>query len=810
MRRLLDLFARPATRHPIRVLAGLLVVTVGLGWFASRVEMEVDLSAFADEGSETVAALDRVRSEFGVAENAIQVLVDAGPGGDVLAADGIRAVASLEHGVADLLGDRVRVDTDGTPAIRSLSRIVTASLDDRGVDLADASDEQTRAAITRLLEQEPQLARFTSFERDLDVPQARATLLLVEVASDLTEDEAVEAARDVQVRFADGGATTPGGDAYRVLVFSTGLLMEGLLAEIEREMPTLLALALLVVLGVLLLVLRSPTDVVVGLVGLVTIVLWTFGVIAILGPGYLGLRGQFSQIGIVVPVLLVGLGIDYLVHLTYRYREQRAAGDGPALAAHRSVHTVGAALVLATGATAVGFASSSTAPLDVLADVGIFTAAGVVCGFVVMLLLVPSVNTLRRRPSAASVRLGSRRASPRSPSERVFAVPVRLATRTPAAALVVGGLLAGAALIASTDLETTFDAGDFVPEDSDVGRIYATQHELFGGDLAETTYVIVDGDLGDPALVTALLASHRALTDVEDVRTIGDEAQARSIATLALAAARELTGDPDPDLAELVAGIDDLRPLYGQLRSSVGAAVVDELLSRDADAGVVQIPTMAGTGSAAERMRDDIVTVFDPVVSAGATITVVSEQLVVSEMADELRRFQGRSILVALGAVLVLLVGYYGVARRRPFLGLAALLPAAFSVSMLFGSMRVLGISFNPVTSTITAISLGIGVPYGIHLVNRFTEELARGSDPVAACRSSIERTGMALAGSALTTLGAFVVLSTSGLVPVRQLGTLGALSITFALLGALLLQPGALLSWARWRERRAARSRRP
>jgi hypothetical protein len=38
----------------------------------------------------------------------------------------------------------------------------------------------------------------------------------------------------------------------------------------------------------------------------------------------------------------------------------------------------------------------------------------------------------------------------------------------------------------------------------------------------------------------------------------------------------------------------------------------------------------------------------------------------------------------------------------------------------------------------------------------------------------------------------------------VRQLGLLGALSIAFALLAALLVEPGALLLWARHQERRA------
>jgi uncharacterized protein len=796
---LLELFARPATRHPRLVLVGLVAATLVFGAFATRLGMEVDLAAFADEDSEVVAALDRVQSDFGVAEGAIQVLVDAGPGGNVLDADGLRAVEDVRQQAVDLLGDRVRVDAAGERAIRSLSGLVAGTLEDRGIALVDASDEHVRDAIAHLLDLEPQLARFISFERDLAIPAGRATFVLVELDPGLGDDGALAAARAMDERFAGGDAPTAGHGDLQVRVFSADLLMDGLLDEIEREMPVLLGLAVLVVLVVLWFILRSLLDLLVGLAGLVMTVIWALGLITILGPEVLGWRGEFSQIGIVVPVLLVGLGIDYTVHLVFRYREQRSAGDEPAFAAHRAVHTVGAALVLATGATALGFASSAAAPLTVIADVGIFTAAGVICAFVVMVLLVSAANSVRgRRSTTASTRIRDRR------SERFLATPARVATRAPVAALTVGALLAGSALVASTELETAFDASDFVPEDSDIGRTYAAQTELFGGDLAETTYVIVDGDLGDPLLVAALLDAHDALGEVQHVRNVDGEAEARSIATLALSAMRELTGDPDPDLGALAEGIDDLRPLYDQLREAAGTSTVAELLNRDATAGVVQILTMAGTGSDTEQLGGDVLVAFAPVEAVGATVTITSEQLVLSEMAEELRTFQARSIVTALVAVLILLIAYYGLARRRPTLGIAALLPAAFSASMLFGAMWLLDISFNPVTSTITAISLGIGVPYGIHVVNRFTEELGHDHDPVRACRTTIDRTGMALTGSALTTLGAFVVLSSSGLTPVRQLGLLGALSIVFALLGAMLIEPGALLLWARRDQRRA------
>lgn len=149
--------------------------------------------------------------------------------------------------------------------------------------------------------------------------------------------------------------------------------------------------------------------------------------------------------------------------------------------------------------------------------------------------------------------------------------------------------------------------------------------------------------------------------------------------------------------------------------------------------------------------------------------------------------------------VLLLVAGYYAVTERRPMLGVIALVPATISASLVVGFMWLLGISFNVLTATLTAIAVGIGVPYGVHLVNRFVEDLGE-HDPDTAISRTLASTGGALVGSALTTLAAFAVLAFSGLPPIRSLGLLGGAGIAFALLAAVLVEPGALLAWARRR----------
>ena len=823
MSTLLAALARPATRWPGRVIALIAGVTLVLGVAATNLEMETDLAEFGSDDSEIVAALDRVEAEFDRSGAAVQVIVDAGEGGDVLDASGLAALREVEAVIAEELSEQVRDDADGNPRIVSLGGPLVERLERDGATADAAGDAQVADAAGEVLAEQPALAALTSADRDLDAGSARAATVLAELDPDLPTSDRVDAAERLQAGLGiDEGLTSELGEAT-VAVSSPELTNEELERETQQEAPLLLGLALLAVIAILWLLLRSVFDVVVGLVGLATTLAWTFGLIAVAGPGMLDWVGPLSQVGVVVPVLVVGLGIDYAVHLTSRYREQRVAGQSPPVAARTAVRTVGAALVVATVATAVGFATTAAAPLEVIADFGVFTAIGVVVAFLVMALLVPAARVLRDRQTPRRARTARE-----LPIGRVMGRAAGIAQRGPVAVLLVAAAVLAVAGVAATDLSTQFDRDDFVPEDSDVGELHDRQDELFAGELTETTYAIVDGDLTDPDVVEALRSGQDNLADVEHVRTDpAGQPQATSVVSLLDTAHAE--GGVDgaqpageqgpqeaeepgeaPDAGETPAQGDaaDLDEVYERLGDERGEEV-ERFLRDDAGAALVEVRTSGGDGGA-EQLGEDVADAFAPVVEAGAQVSVASEAMVIAEMADDLRDFQAQSVAVTLLAVLVLLAGYYGVTRRRPMLGVIAMIPSVTSAVLILGTMGLLDVSFDALTATLTAIAVGIGVPYGVHVVNRFTEDHARAGDIAVASRRMLATTGGALAGSALTTFGAFVVLSFSGLALIGRMGLLGAAGIAFALVAAVLVQPAALVLWARAQARRQPSAHRP
>ena len=53
-------------------------------------------------------------------------------------------------------------------------------------------------------------------------------------------------------------------------------------------------------------------------------------------------------------------------------------------------------------------------------------------------------------------------------------------------------------------------------------------------------------------------------------------------------------------------------------------------------------------------------------------------------------------------------------------LGLIAMIPVAISVIWIIGTMYLIGYSLNVMTVMVTSLTIGRGITYGIHMVERF------------------------------------------------------------------------------------------
>lgn len=803
---LLERMARAVARTPGLVLIALVAVTVVLGGFATQQTTDTDLTSFAPD-SDLARAFERVEEDFSGGGAPIQVIVDAGAGGDVLSPAGLAA--------ADAIADAVRAEETvdlaaGERGVVSFGGPVVGALEAQGVDPAEADAGEIAAAV-EVAYQDPLAAQALGLLSG-EPGDSRAGLVIIELDPSLSDSEAAED----QLAAADAIAAVDAQTSeVEIDAFSQAILADQLQSQSQDEMPRLLGVSLLLIVGILAFQYRSAGDVALGFTGLIVTIMWMFGIGVLLGPDFLGVVGPFTQISTAVPVLLVGLGIDYAIHLNSRYREEQNHGVPPDRASATAVRAVGGALVLATVTTMVGFLTNVVSPLPPMADFGVFTAVGVLSAFVVMALLIPSargvldarprgqVKVQRRREKAAAKEAAGRTASA-SGLSAVMGRTAAFAEHIPRITLAVAAVVTVVAGVAATQIETSFSQDDFIPEDSEPGIVLEKVDRLFGGDLTEQTYIIVDGDVTDPEALAALEQVQAELADTQFVRSSGGEAELTSPLTLLrrlavqdpvfAAAAGDLGFDPAQGLAD-DADVEAVFELAREAAPDLSAQVIGE----DGESALVSIATNAGQDDA-QAAADAIDTAVAPLRDAGLETVVVSQFLVFDEVLDAMTDSQTQGIAITLVAALILLVAYYGFVDRKPLLGAITMVPSIAVVGWILGTMVLLDISFNVLTAMVASIGIGIGVPYGIHVTHRFLEDRRRYDTVDEAVRQTLTHTGGAMAAAAATTAAGFGVLVFASLEPLRQFGVIVALTIVYSLLAAVLIQPACLKLWGEWR----------
>jgi predicted RND superfamily exporter protein len=567
---------------------------------------------------------------------------------------------------------------------------------------------------------------------------------------------------------------------------------------------------------------RSWADMGVTMLVIIMSITWMNGIGVLLGPKYLGVIGNFSEILQIIPILLIGLGVDYAIHMTSRYREELGEGEPVVEAAGRATRTVGIALVLATVTTSVGFLTNVVNPITAIADFGILAAVGITSAFILMLTVVPSIRVLLDRRAEAAETLPRQVFAQQG--ERLLPNLMGrssiLAQKVPRVTLAVALLLGAAGAYGYTELNTEFSFTDFLPEDAPALETFTTITEEFGGGFGEETEVIIEGDVATVEVHNAIAVAWGNLATTPNVVQFGDRAAAESPVSVIgqLVTPPDQGGDPEAyhpafALAATSAGLQadltvapgtDVDALYRE-----ALAVADDPMRRviaEVDGAFlfvdVGVSTQAGE-SGALTLRDDLQSAFQPVRDAGASTVATNQNIISQGVAQSLRDSQLSSLfLTVLVAGLILVINFW-FESRRPGLGLITILPVALIVLLVFGIMAARGIPFNPVTAMIANLAIGIGVPYTIHITHRYQEDRLRFATPEEAIRSTTTHTGGALAGSAFTTAAGFGVLITSTLKPFQQFGEVTFWSIVTAMVGAVFVLPSLLVLWDRWHRSR-------
>lgn len=108
--------------------------------------------------------------------------------------------------------------------------------------------------------------------------------------------------------------------------------------------------------------------------------------------------------------------------------------------------------------------------------------------------------------------------------------------------------------------------------------------------------------------------------------------------------------------------------------------------------------------------------------------------------------------------------------------------------------MYLFDIPWNPLTITMSSLTLGIGVDYGIHLFERFEYEVnEHGQTSLGAAATAVSKLSRPIIGSSFTTIFGFGVLVLSRFPVLANFGKTTVLAISLSLVTAFTILPAVL-----------------
>ena len=861
MKLLTNFFSSAATKRPVVTILVVVLLTGFFGYMAGQAE-ELSTSFGGELDTPEIQAQSKLGEYFQTSgsQSVFQIIVS---GEDVLTVDGYLAWQEINKAVLQSEIYPYLVKDQGGAVQGFFAPVDFAKAFNPTLNVSAMSDEQFKQLYNQANGQMPPefkafAAALLSSTYDEDKTTASAGLAIVTIDSSLIVEEFggsdgafIEQPR-MEVALSDALSEISIGD-IKVSGFSFGLLLGNEGDDFLQEIGILFGQAFIIILVVLAYIFfirprkgfgilksgrRTFSDLLLSLGAILLSIGWMQGAGTILGPGYLDIIGAPNQVSQIAPIILIGLGVDYAIHFTSRYREEIGSGNSIIGSTSSTLKSVGIALTLATLATIVGFLTNIVSPLPELKDFGILVSTGIFFAFFLVMTFVPAIRTLldKRAETKGNISTEAFSSSGESVLNKIAASSGIIPKRLKLVALALLVAISGYGYFSFTNLETIFEFTDFLPEDDPVVQTLDLLTEEFGGGFGETTAVLIEGEnLATPEIHNALIESINNLSDKENIVVYAGNVAAESvIGTVGqlLAPQGAAPGAPPamPDMellgtlgsfgVDLMSGsqgIDalrvkdsgDVQGLYEYLVSTDPEAFLASLYFNEEStvtAQQVRITTSAGSLGAAQ-LRDDIYDAFTPLSSLGVSIAATNDAIVTQSVSDLISESQFQSLIFAILASMTFLILYYLIDIRKPFLGVITILPVVAIVMGTYLGMYFLDIPLNPVTSTLSGLAIGIGVPFVIHVTNRFRETLLVAPNPVEAVKTTLKTTGGSLFGSAFTTMAGFGILMTSSLKPFQQMGQVVVVALGFALVASILILPTLLVFWANYHNKKTAKS---
>ncbi len=510
-----------------------------------------------------------------------------------------------------------------------------------------------------------------------------------------------------------------------------------------------------------------------------------------------------SAVVLTMPALVYVLGISGAIHIVNYYRDALEHGD-PKTAPFEAISQGWLPCTIAAGTTAIGLGSLCISDIAPIKTFGLYSALGVICTLVLVLMVLPSLLQVwpvvtpakRLHPSlAGSGGLGSR------VRRWMFQSVIDHHAVVTVVCLAVL-LLAGYGL---TKMKTTVMLTKLFSEDHRIISDYRFLEEHLGELIPMEVVLRVNKEecslsfLERMQLVTAIRTELESIEDVGG--TLATPTFSPELEDLAPQPRRRRGGLAGA--MQAVLGLKDRARIENSVRNKRLLKYRDEFLNGDflgesEDEELWRISARIGAlndvdyGLFVSTIREHV----EPVIEEqrakgikGLDVTYTGVIPVVYKSQRTLLDNLFQSFGSAFGLIAIVMI----VVLRNPVAGLVSMLPNVFPAVAVFGAMCLMGIEIDIGSMMCASVALGVGVDDTIHFLTWFRRGLDSTGNRLQAIMLAYERCATAMVQTTIISGLGLSVFALSSFMPTQRFGYLMVTLLTAALVGDLLLLPAIL-----------------
>ena len=720
------------------------ICTIFFSYQIKNLSIDADILSSLPDNDPDAALLKRIGEKFG--GNSMGIII--------LETDNIYQTEVLEH--VRSITDTLSV-IEGISSVSSLTNIINIKGGDFGIEIGRLVDEYELPSTPEELQTlRNNVLSNEMYKGSIVSDDGTATLIIFTL-----EDGANVNTVAKTVINKTGALHLP----EKLYYIGSPMLVTYISDLMKSDLTRLLPFAFLLIAIILFLSFRSASGVILPLLTAVLAIIWSLGIMSILGY-------KMSMISNNIPIILLAVGSAYTIHVLNRINQLRTSDRDKAIS--KALAYVIIPVMLAAVTTIIGFISFIFgAYLEMIIDFGIFTALGTFFACLLSIFFVPAlldVFTSEKRNKD----LVSKKVKKSFLSENFLSPLKILLFKHPKYVLTTWSVLIMLSIVGVFFIKRSVDIQEYFKKGNPTREAESIMVEKFGG--SKPIFVLFNGDMQSPEVLKKMILTGEYMERSPDIYTTQSIADLIAEIYFAITGVREI-----PDEQEII------EQLWFLLDEN---DIMQRFVSEDLDEGIIISTFKSPDNDAKKEFARYMETFIKENSTEDCQIEITGMPFVDITMDRSLINSQLGSITIAIIFVIIIV----GLILRSLYSGIYASIPIIAAIIILFGVMGLTGISLNIATVLVASVALGIGIDYSIHIISHFNHTYQITGNAKIAIEDTIMISGKAIIINVISVSSGFLILIFSEMVPLQYFGFLIALSMLGSSLGALTLLPVILI----------------